>query len=89
MLGGCVSKRMGIPEMLVRRGLGSSDDQCHSGALGRTAGTSLVVSEPLPEIPTFPLLTVTLVFYFKAFSWQSLPCHAHLDTQQGDFGGGS
>lgn len=58
MLGGYVSKRMGIPEMLVRRGLGSSDDQCHSGALGSTAGTSLVVSEPLPEIPMSPLFTV-------------------------------
>lgn len=26
------------------------------------------------------------VLYLRVLSWQSLPCHAHLDTQQSDLG---
>lgn len=75
MLGGYVSKRMGIPDVLMgRKNLGSNGDQRHSGTMGSTAGISLLVSDPtlcwwsLPQIPMSPLFT------FKVQGSLQCPC---------------
>lgn len=81
--------------LLRRKGLGSSDDQCYSGAMGSTDGTSLGVSEltlvvELALDSSCPLClplrsSATLVLLQSTFLAKP-PCHAHLDTQQNDLG---